>query len=56
MKILMLEHPRAICPERCNDIANTPLSSSLLSGYAAGMLQSRDHQVEILEGYLDRLS
>ncbi|UNC90991.1 B12-binding domain-containing radical SAM protein [Candidatus Contubernalis alkaliaceticus] len=56
MKILLLEHPRAICPERCNDIANTPLSSSLLSGYAAGMLQSRGHQVKILEGYLDRLS
>ncbi|SFQ95063.1 B12-binding domain-containing radical SAM protein [Desulfoscipio geothermicus] len=56
MKILLLEHPRVFIPERCNDIANTPLSSSLLTGYAAGMLQSQGHQVEITEGYLDNLS
>lgn len=56
MKILLLEHPRSINPERCNDIANTPLSSCLLSGYAAGMLRSRGHEVEIVEGFLDRLA
>jgi len=56
MKILLLEHPRSIEPERCNDIANTPLSSCLLSGYAAAMLNSRGHEVEIVEGYLDKLS
>ena len=39
MKILLLEHPRSINPERCNDIANTPLSSCLLTGYAAGVLK-----------------
>lgn len=55
MKVLLLEHPRTICPERCNDIANTPLSSCLLTGYAAGMLKSRGHQVEIIEGYMDGL-
>lgn len=56
MKILLLEHPRSIAPERCNDIANTPLSSCLQSGYAAGMLKAAGHEVEIVEGYLDRLS
>ncbi|GAW91211.1 B12-binding domain-containing radical SAM protein [Calderihabitans maritimus] len=56
MKILLLEHPRDPCPERCNDVANTPLSSSLLTGYVAGMLESRGHEVEIVEGYLEGLS
>jgi 5-methoxy-6-methylbenzimidazole methyltransferase len=56
MKILLLEHPRSVVPERCNDIANTPLSSCLLSGYAAGMLKSKGHDVEIAEGYLEGLS
>ncbi|MBF0505214.1 MAG: B12-binding domain-containing radical SAM protein [Nitrospirae bacterium] len=56
MKIILLEHPRSITPERCNDIANTPLSSCLISGYAAGMLKKCGHDVEIIEGYLDRLT
>lgn len=56
MKILLLEHPRRFTPERCNDIANTPLSSCLLTGYTAGMLQSKGYAVEIVEGYLDKLS
>lgn len=56
MKILLLEHPRSVRPERCNDIANTPLSSCLLTGYAAGMLKSKGHDVEIVEGHLDGLS
>ncbi|TGE33684.1 radical SAM protein [Desulfosporosinus sp. Sb-LF] len=55
MKILLLEHPRNVCPERCNDIANTPLSSCLHSGYIAGMLISEEHEVEIIEGFLDGL-
>jgi len=55
MKILLLEHPRTVCPERCNDIANTPLSSCLHSGYIAGMLISEGHEVEIIEGFLDEL-
>lgn len=56
MKVLLLEHPRQISPERCNDIANTPLSSCLLSGYAAAQLKKDGHDVEIIEGYLDSLS
>lgn len=55
MKILLLEHPRTVCPERCNDIANTPLSSCLHSGYIAGMLRSEGHEVDIMEGFLDGL-
>lgn len=55
MKILLLEHPRIICADRCNDIANTPLSSCLHSGYIAGTLISEGHEVEIIEGFLDRL-
>lgn len=56
MKILLLEHPRSISPDRCNDIANTPLSSCLLTGYVAAMLAREGHEVEIVEGYLDGLS
>lgn len=56
MRILLLEHPRQITPDRCNDIANTPLSSCLLSGYAAAQLKKDGHDVAIIEGYLDRLS
>ena len=56
MKILLLEHPRSFTVERCNDIANTPLSSCLITGYTAGILKRKGHDVEIVEGYLDRLS
>jgi len=55
LKILLLEHPRTVCPERCNDIANTPLSSCLHSGYIAGLLISEGHEVEIIEGFLEDL-
>lgn len=56
MKILLLEHPRQIPKERCNDIANTPLSSSLITSSIAGMLVSQGHEVKAVEGYLDKLS
>ncbi|AFV10801.1 methylthiotransferase [Thermacetogenium phaeum DSM 12270] len=56
MRVVLLEHPRAVVPERCNDIANTPLASCLLTGYTAGVLQEAGHEVEIVEGYLDHLS
>jgi len=56
VKVLLLEHPRNIPPDRCNDIANTPLTSCLLSGYVAGMLERDGHQVEIIEGFMDHLS
>ncbi|MDA8388527.1 MAG: radical SAM protein [Nitrospiraceae bacterium] len=56
MKIVLLEHPRTQSPERCNDIANTPLSSCLLTGYTAAALLAEGHEVEVIEGYLEGLS
>ena len=56
MKIFLLEHPRSSRPERCNDIANTPLSSCLLSSYTAAALLEEGHEVKIVEGYLEGLS
>lgn len=56
MKVLLLEHPRRIAAERCNDIANAPLCSCLLSGYVAAFLQKNGHDVEITEGHLERLA
>ena len=41
MKTLVLEHPRMISEKRFNDIANTPLWSCLMGGYAASMLESK---------------
>ncbi|MCP4114488.1 MAG: B12-binding domain-containing radical SAM protein [Desulfobacteraceae bacterium] len=41
MKTLVLEHPRMLSEKRFNDIANTPLWSCLMGGYAASMLESK---------------
>ncbi len=56
MKVFLLEHPRQIAAERCNDIANAPLSSSLVTACIAGTLDGLGHEVEIVEGFLDRLT
>lgn len=56
MKVFLLEHPRQIMPDRCNDIANTPLASSLITGCIAGLLNSRGHDVKIAEGFLEKLT
>jgi len=56
MNVLLLEHPRTITFDRANDIANTPLASCLLSGYAAAALKKEGHGVEIVEGFLDGLT
>ncbi len=53
---MLLEHPRNISPEHCNDIANTPLSSCLLTGYSASCLEAAGHEVDVVEGYLDNLN
>ncbi len=39
MKILVLEHPRIASEKRFNDIANTPLWSCLMGGYATAALE-----------------
>ena len=56
MKIALLEHPRTKPPERCNDIANAPLSSCLLTGYTASALLMEGHEVEVIEGHMEGLS
>ena len=56
VKIALVEHPRPRPPERCNDIANTPLSSCLLTGYAASALLAEGHEVQVIEGHLEGLS
>lgn len=49
MKILVLEHPRSVSEKRFNDIANTPLWSCLMGGYAAAMLGSRGFDVCLVD-------
>ncbi|MEN8614560.1 radical SAM protein [Dehalogenimonas sp. THU2] len=56
MKVFLLEHPRQIASDRCNDIANAPLASSLVTGCIAGLLDSRGHEIMIAEGFLDKLT
>ena len=52
MKVLLLEHPRGRSATHFNNIANTPLSSCLISGYIASLLQANDIETEILDTYL----
>jgi radical SAM superfamily enzyme YgiQ (UPF0313 family) len=47
MKLLLLEHPRGRSARHFNTIANTPLASSLLSGYIASHLQSHGIEAEL---------
>jgi radical SAM superfamily enzyme YgiQ (UPF0313 family) len=55
MKVLLLEHPRSFGEERCNDIANAPLSACLNTGYIGGVLASENIDVTIVDSYLDQL-
>ena len=54
MKVLLLEHPRGRSSTHFNDIANTPLSSCLISGYVASLLQTNGIETKILDAYLLR--
>jgi radical SAM superfamily enzyme YgiQ (UPF0313 family) len=49
MRVLILEHPRPPSPECFNDIANTPLSSCLMAGYACASLTHAGFQAQILD-------
>jgi len=55
MKVLLLEHPRSFRDDRCNDIANAPLSACLNTGYIGAMLASKNIDVTIVDGYLEKL-
>ena len=49
MNVLLLEHPRGRSVTHFNTVANTPLSSSLLSGYLASLLRRHGIQAELHE-------
>ncbi|MDQ7783851.1 MAG: radical SAM protein [Desulfomonilaceae bacterium] len=49
MIALVLEHPRIRSEKRFNDIANTPLWSCLIGGYAAACLERAGHDVHFLD-------
>ena len=53
MKICLLEHLRHVARYHCNDIANTPLSSSLITYSLNGNLQWEGHDVKVIEGFLE---
>ncbi len=49
MRILLLEHPRKFSEAHFNDIANTPLWSCLMTGYAAAALVFAGFEAEIVD-------
>ncbi|UYO61669.1 B12-binding domain-containing radical SAM protein [Acetobacterium wieringae] len=55
MNVILLEHPRSISADRCNDIANAPLSACLNTGYIGGMLAANNIPVTIVDAYLEQL-
>ena len=51
MKVVLLEHPRERSSIHFNDVANTPLSSCLMSGYTASYLCEHGIDAEIWDFY-----
>ena len=51
MKVLLLEHPRGRSHSHFNDVANAPLSSSLMSGYLLSSLRDQDIETELIDCY-----
>lgn len=49
MKIAVLEHPRIASKKRFNDIANTPLWSCLMGGYAAAAIEHEGFDTTFLD-------
>ncbi len=49
MRIILLEHPREASPDHFNDIANTPLWSCLMTGYAGASLQKEGFETEMVD-------
>jgi hypothetical protein len=52
MKIVVLEHPRLGSEKRFNDIANTPLWSCLMGGYAASALEQPEFELIFIDDAL----
>ncbi|MCG8643440.1 MAG: B12-binding domain-containing radical SAM protein [Desulfobacterales bacterium] len=49
MRICVFEHPRMLSEKRFNDIANTPLWSCLMAGYAAAALENAGYETRLLD-------
>ena len=49
MRVLLLEHPREASEAHFNDIANTPLWSCLMTGYAGASLLRADMELDIVD-------
>jgi 5-methoxy-6-methylbenzimidazole methyltransferase len=49
MIVVVLEHPRIPSERRFNDIANAPLWSCLMGGYAAAALQQAGHEAHFID-------
>ena len=49
MRILLLEHPREASEAHFNDIANTPLWSCLMTGYAGASLVRAGFEADIVD-------
>lgn len=52
LRVTLIEHPRQASWEHMNDVANAPLSASLMTGYAAATLEAAGHDVAVVEGHL----
>lgn len=52
MNIFLMEHPRHIPESFRNDIANTPLSSALITASLRSQLEAEGHTVAVSEGFL----
>ncbi|MBI4007930.1 MAG: B12-binding domain-containing radical SAM protein, partial [Planctomycetes bacterium] len=52
MRVILLEHPRPLDPERFQDVVNAPLSACLTTGYIASVLHANKIQVEIVDANL----
>jgi len=49
VQIIVLEHPREGSPNHFNDIANAPICSCMMSGYAAACLQKAGFEATIVD-------
>lgn len=52
MKVIVLEHPRISSEKKFNEIANTPLCSCLMGGYAAAVLEKSGMDVTFIDDAL----
>lgn len=51
-RVTLIEHPRQASWVHMNDVANAPLSASLMTGYAAAVLDAAGHEVTVVDAHL----